>query len=225
MGKPKVLVIDDDDAIRHSLAIALKLNGFETGLAATLKEASVAIEKLEAQLVLLDLDLPDGHGYELLDQIRQEYKNLPVIIMTASLDESSALKGLEMGAQDYVRKPFGVKELVARVWRTLDRPVVVNQSLVVGNLSLNVSQRVLGFEEQVSKLTKRQTEILELMMARPEQVVTRELILDHFRDQGDLLDRSIDAHIHHIRKKIEGLCGTKVKLTTVYGCGYKIECE
>lgn len=220
-----ILVVDDDDAIRNSLAIALKLNGFETSLAATLEEAHTQLESIENHLILLDLDLPDGSGFELLEHVRQAQSDLPVIVLTATLDEDSAYKGLEMGAQDYVRKPFGVKELVARIERTLGRPIMVNQSLQMGDLILNVSQRKLVHQEKEVALTKRQTEILEILISRPGDIVSRERVLDHFKDQGDLLDRSIDAHIFHVRKKLEKVSESKVTLKTVYGSGYKLECE
>lgn len=219
----KILIVEDDPSISHGLQVTLELEGYEVSHAASLKEAEEKNAGQELDLILLDLGLPDGNGFSFLKKLREKSKRIPVIVVTAQTDENSVVEGLQLGANDYIRKPFGQKELIARIKSTLKEPQLKDHQLRFGDLLILVDQRVVKFKQENIELNSREFEILRYLAERPERVVTREALLQAFDRDGDIFDRSVDSYVSRLRNKLKKTGVLGIKITSVYGLGYRIE--
>lgn len=218
-------VVEDDDGVRDLELYALRQAGFEAEGFCTTAAFRAALEKAAPTLVLLDVMLPGEDGVSLLQSLRRDprTKRLPVILVTAKGAEMDKVRGLDAGADDYLTKPFGIMELLARVRALLRRsqdasPVPI---LAVGTLTLDRERHLVSAEGQNVELTHMEFELLSFLMAHTGKAVTREVLLDDVWGLGFAGDtRTVDVHIRSLRQKL-GPCGGMI--LTVRGVGYKLE--
>jgi len=178
MSNAVILVIEDDEGIQDMLTYSLKPDGFELHSAYTAKQGWEIIEDKQIDLVLLDWMLPDKPGIDLLHRIRKYYSQLPVIMITARAEEEDRVLGLDLGADDYITKPFSVRELKSRIQAVLRRTMTDEQPIQVGDLYLDpVSQRV-RVKDQAINLPQTEFRLLHYFMSHPDRVFTRGQLLD-----------------------------------------------
>jgi two-component system, OmpR family, alkaline phosphatase synthesis response regulator PhoP len=225
----KILVVDDEKHILELIKFNLELNQFEVILAENGAEAIEVMKKNSIDLVILDLMLPIIDGIEVLKIIRRSEKTctIPVIMLTAKTAETDKVFGLEIGADDYVTKPFSVKELTARVkalLRRSDYKGISEETIVIKNMVINRTQHNVAINGQEILLTLKEYEVLKLLSENKGKVYNRDQLLnlvwgyDYFGET-----RTVDVHIRHIRKKIEELDPENEYIETVRGVGYKIK--
>jgi DNA-binding response OmpR family regulator len=222
---PAVLLVDDEPAIRESLAFALRRDGFEVEEAASLREARARAGGVD--LLILDLVLPDGNGLDFLRTLRAK-SDVPVIVLTSRDEETERVVGLELGADDYVVKPFSPREVAARVRAVLRRavkaaPQAEETALKVGALSLDASTRKAAVGEQELALSRTEFNLLALFLRSPGRVFERGQILDAVWGSDVVVgDRTVDVHVKALRRKLEEAGGDPRVLETVRGVGYRL---
>jgi len=215
-----VLLVDDEPAIRESLAYALSRDGFAVLEAGSLRQAREQWE--QADLIVLDLMLPDGNGIELLSWLRTQSK-LPVIILSSRGDETDRVVGLELGADDYVVKPFSPREVVARVRAVLRRVEPVAREPETTGLRVDADRRQAWLGGTELDLTKLQFDLLATLLRAPGRVHSRESLLDGVWGETYVSDRTVDVHIKELRKRIAEAGGDPGVIETVRGVGYRLK--
>jgi DNA-binding response OmpR family regulator len=221
----RVLVVDDEKSIRRVVEYALQEGGFEVLSSSRGDDALEVIEREPVDLVVLDLMLPGIDGIEVCRRIRAT-RNVPIIMLSARDDEVDKVLGLEMGADDYVTKPFSPRELVSRVKANLRRARVVpvqEDPIRIGDIEVDPAARTVTRDGQEVPLTFSEFEILLKLMKSPRRVFTREELMDHLWNgsfYGDL--RSVDVHVRHLRQKVERDPANPVLIRTVRGVGYAL---
>lgn len=220
-----VLVVDDDKNICELVRLYLVKEGFEAKCAYTGKQALNLVEEINPAAVILDIMLPEIDGIEVLKQIRQT-KRIPVIMLTAKGETIDKVLGLELGADDYVVKPFEPKELMARVKAVLrrsDDTASDDGEVAFDKLSLNMSTYELRIDGKLTEIPPKELELLNYLCIHPNKVFTRDQLLDEvwgYEYFGD--SRTVDVHVKRLREKVEGV-SDKWSLKTVWGVGYKFE--
>ena len=216
-----VLIVEDEEAIRDLVAFHLEAAGFQV------RQASDGVEGLRQaleeppDLLLLDLMLPGLDGVALLRALRRESR-VPVIMLTARTEEVDRVQGLELGADDYVGKPFSPRELVARVKAVLRRTDPPIERLAAGGVEIDLPAHRCFVEGSERELTLTEFGILRMLMERPGQVLTREMLLEKvwgFDYYGDA--RTVDVHVRHLREKVEAEPSRPRLIETVRGVGYR----
>ena len=224
MAKATVLVVEDEPKIVEVLALYLEREGYQALAAGDGRTALDAFRRKQPDLVILDLNLPEMDGLELCRQIRKE-SSLPIIMLTARDEETDKLIGLELGADDYVTKPFSPREVIARVRAVLRRTAASRRSedvLRAGDLVLDPSRHEARRGEEPLDLTPTEFRLLEVLMGNPGRVFTRLQLLDLVQGEAfEGYERTIDAHIKNLRQKIEPDPRRPSHVLTVYGVGYK----
>ena len=219
----KIFVVEDDENIREIVIYALSSAGFEAIGFETGKEFFAALADELPELVLLDIMLPQDDGLSILKRLRSgsKTKELPVIMLTAKNSEYDKVKGLDMGADDYISKPFGVMELISRINAVLRRSGVEQSGMLeVSGLSLDHARREIRADGEIVKLTFKEYELLHLMMLNAGLVLSRDKIIGSiwgYEFEGE--SRTVDMHIKTLRQKL-GASGKLIK--TVRNVGYKI---
>jgi two-component system response regulator RegX3 len=226
-NRPLVLVVDDEESYRQALASGLTREGFAVEIAGDGHEALRLFHRVHPDLVLLDVMLPDQSGIEICQQMRA-LKPVPIIMVTARDSEVDVVLGLELGASDYVAKPFRLRELVARMRAVLRRGVAVaehhDEILHVGPVRLDAGRREVAVHEQAVDLSRKEFDLLALLMAHSGQVVTRDWCIDRLWWDQELTDtRTLDTHIKRLRRKIEPDPANPRHLVTVRGVGFRFE--
>jgi two-component system response regulator RegX3 len=226
-NRPLVLVVDDEESYRQALASGLTREGFAVEIAGDGHEALRLFHRVHPDLVLLDVMLPDQSGIELCQQMRA-LKPIPIIMVTARDSEVDVVLGLELGASDYVAKPFRLRELVARMRAVLRRGVSVpehqEEVLLVGPVRLDAGRREVAVGEVPVELSRKEFDLLALLMAHSGQVVTRDWCIDRLWWDQELTDtRTLDTHIKRLRRKIEPDPANPRHLVTVRGVGFRFE--
>ena len=221
----RVLVVDDEPAIRESLAFALKREGFAVLEAASLREARARVDE-QAELIILDLVLPDGNGRDFLRALRA-HSDIPVIVLTSRDDETDRVLGLEMGADDYVLKPFSPREVTARVRAVLRRaaskPAPEETALRSGALSVDPRTRRATVASSELALSRTEFNLLTVFLGSPGRVFERSQLLEAVWGSDVVVgDRTVDVHIKALRRKIEEAGGDPRALETVRGVGYRL---
>jgi two-component system OmpR family response regulator len=220
----KVLIVEDEVKIAELVAQYLRNEGYSTVIAADGRQALRLFESEEPHLVVLDVMLPEVSGLEVCRVIRQR-GDTPIIMVTARSEEVDKLLGLELGADDYITKPFSLRELAARIRAVLRRWQRESdaEKLQVGTLELDVHQRVLTVAGRALLLTPTEFRMMEMFMRSPGRVFTRSQILEGALDETfDGYERSIDTHIRNLRRKLEKENAAEY-VTTVFGVGYKLD--
>lgn len=228
---PKILVVDDEEAIVKLVSFNLQKEGFETIAAYDGREALELIHREHPDLVVLDIMLPEMDGFDLCRLLRQEKISTPILMLTAKDEEIDKVLGLELGADDYLTKPFSPRELVARVKAILRRTSEPSEPKASKDTQLTFGELVIfpgRYEVRCSgkevELTPREFELLLLLCRNAGLVLSRERILEQiwgYDYYGD--NRVVDVHIRHLREKIEKDPGTPLYIKTVRGVGYKFQ--
>ncbi|MBW4029687.1 MAG: response regulator transcription factor [Acidobacteria bacterium] len=221
----RILIAEDDAAIVSFLVKGLKAEGYATAVAADGREASrlLASDLESFDLVLLDLGLPGQSGLDVLTQLRQRDAGLPVIVLTARAEVADKVRGLELGANDYVTKPFSFAELLARIRATLrSASQPTTNELVVGDLRLDLFTKVAWRGERRIDLAPREWALLELFMRHPTHVLSRTRILNEVWEYGfDPGNNIVDVYVSYLRKKIN-FDDAPALILTVRGAGYRL---
>jgi DNA-binding response OmpR family regulator len=220
---PKILVVDDELKIARLVKDYLSEAGFDVSLASTGPAAVASARSERPDLVILDLGLPGMDGYDVTRSIRAQ-STIPIIMLTARSEETDRIVGLELGADDYVVKPFSPRELVARVKAVLRRTggEVGTETLRVVDLVISLPHRTVERDGERIDLTTSEFELLRVLASSPGRVFTRGQLLDSLRGVSfESYERAIDAHIKNLRKKLEPDPRHPVYVLTVYGVGYK----
>jgi DNA-binding response OmpR family regulator len=220
----KILVVDDEPKIVHVLRGYLESAGFQVAAAYDGSEALAAFRHEKPDLIILDLMLPAVDGLDVARAIRRE-SDVPLIMLTARVDEADRLIGLELGADDYVTKPFSPREVVARVRAVLRRvggPEATSQSLAVGEVTVDLDKRQASVAGRAVELTPTEFDLLATLMESPGRVFSRMQLLDKVQGYAyEGYERTIDAHVKNLRQKIEPDPRRPLYILTVYGLGYK----
>ncbi|MDR2445717.1 MAG: response regulator transcription factor [Treponema sp.] len=231
--KQTALVVDDEEKILGLVKSYLEANGYTALCAKSGREGMDIFEKNAVSLILLDLMLPDVSGEEFCRKIR-ETSNIPIIMVTAKVEEADIIRGLKIGADDYVTKPFSPRQLMARVGAALRRAgdaanslespqTKPRQFLQHRDLIIDTDRRSVTCNGKTIALTRDEYNILALLMSRQSKIFTRDEILESVKgDDYDAFDRIIDAHIKKIRAKIGDDSKSPKYIATIYGMGYRI---
>ena len=222
----KILAVDDEDSIRELLELQLKRNGYETLTAA---DGQAALEQAaQADLVLLDVMLPGIDGFEVCRRLKADPSTqaIPVIMLTAKSEESDKVLGLELGAGDYMVKPFSVRELLARIKAVLRRSqgsqLAAEQQLTIGPLVMDFSSYTARLGSERLMLTPKEYELLKLLVTNPGRAFMRDELLERvwgYEYYGDT--RTVDVHIRHLRAKLAAVPELAEAIETVRGVGYR----
>jgi len=217
-----VLVVEDESAIAEVAEMYLEQGGFRVRWAPTGADAIKQLDDPSIDIVLLDLMLPDADGVDLFREIRSR-RQLPVIMVTARDAEADRVLGLELGADDYVTKPFSPRELVARVRAVLRRGTVADTTapaIDAGGVHVDLESREVTIHGEVVELTRREFDLLAHVMRHPGRVFTRAQLLEAVWDYpSDIDTRTVDVHVAQVRRKLGDACPLK----TVRGVGYKAD--
>ena len=222
--KSKIMVVDDEMHIRELVRFYLDKAGFDTIEAANAEEALDIVENQYIDLAVVDIMMPGMDGFELVEQMRQ-YREFPVIMLTAKSQSKDKLRGFSLGIDDYVTKPFEPDELMARVKTILKRYSINSSNVVkIGDVIFDGDKYEVRYQEQVIHLPLKQFELAFELAKNPNQIFTREQLIEKIWGMDyDGFDRTVDVHIKRIRENLGHLPGFKV--VTVRGLGYKIEVE
>ncbi len=226
MNDPRVLVVDDEPMVREVLTRYLEKEGFDVATAGDGEEALAAFESAPPDLVLLDLMLPRIDGLEVFRRMRAGAAT-PVIMLTAKGEETDRVVGLELGADDYVTKPFSPREVVARVRAVLRRAgasVPADAVLTYGEIGIDPFRREVRIRDKPVKLTRKEFDVLHFLAAQPSITFTRSQLLEEVWDfawDGDT--STVTVHVRRLREKIEADPSNPRHLLTVWGVGYRFE--
>jgi two-component system response regulator RegX3 len=222
----RVLVVEDEESYSDALSYLLRKEGFEVSVAATGPDALADFDRAGADIVLLDLMLPGMPGTEVCRQIRQT-SNVPVIMVSAKDDEVDKVVGLELGADDYVTKPYSPRELVARIRAVLRRgadPDLAPPTLEAGPVRMDVERHVVTIAGEEIRLPLKEFELLEMFLRNAGRVLTRGQLIDRVWGSDYVGDtKTLDVHVKRLRAKIEPNPAEPTLLTTVRGLGYKLD--
>lgn len=217
----KILIIEDDSTIRSSLKYCLEAEGYE------IEESSTANESLKkinsSDLILLDVNLPDKSGFELLPEIKK-IKNVPIIFLTANDLETSIVMGLDMGADDYITKPFRTRELISRIKNVLRRSTQIQDKINIKNITIDLQQAKVFKNNQDLGLTAIEYKILLILAINRNQILSREKILASIWDVNEeyVYDNTLTVYIKRIREKIEDNPSNPQIIETIRSQGYRI---
>jgi two-component system catabolic regulation response regulator CreB len=223
--KPSILIVEDESGIADTLQYALSTDGFEPAWVATGEAALVRLRQSPVALVILDVGLPDQNGFEVFKRLRA-FTDVPVVFLTARADEIDRVVGLELGADDYVAKPFSPRELVARVRTILRRSVRPPAPAAVPParpFEVDEGRRQIRFYGHVLELSRYEFGLLKTLIERPGHVFRRDVLLDKVWDErSDSLDRTVDAHVKTLRAKLKVVAPQLEPIRTHRGSGYAL---
>ncbi|MDE3065297.1 MAG: response regulator transcription factor [Acidobacteriota bacterium] len=220
-----VLVVEDEESYLDALSVGLTVEGFSVVGAGTIAEARTLLDSSRPDLVLLDVMLPDGSGIDFCREVRGSSR-VPVIMVTARDSEVDVVLGLEIGAADYVTKPYRLRELVARMRAVLRRPTSTPEGTVVafGDVRIDVGRHSVTRRGREVELSRKEFDLLALFASRLGQVVTREVCLDTLWWGLELSDtRTLDTHVKRLRQKIEDDPAHPRHLLTIRGVGFRLD--
>lgn len=220
----KILLVEDDSQIAAYLGELLRAEGFDTQIAGSKKEAGECLLAQDFDLVLLDVSLPDGNGFSICAEVKREYE-IPVVFLTASGDEYSVVAGLDMGADDYIAKPFRSRELISRIRSVLRRCKKEQRILSCGDLRVNVSSATVTKGEKELFLSALEYRLLLLLLQNKGQILTRNQLLEEIWDaSGEYVnDNTLSVYMKRLREKIEENPQSPRLLHTIRGIGYRME--
>ena len=220
-----VLIVDDEQPIREMVEFSLERAGFRVVEAADAAEARVAVADQQPDLILLDWMLPDMSGLDLARALRRENlaREIPIVMLTARTEEEDKVRGLDAGADDYVTKPFGPRELIARIKAVLRRAAgdASDEILEIGPLRIEVAAHRVLVDDAAVHLGATEFRLLKFFVGHPDRVYTREQLLDHVWGPNVYVEeRTVDVHIRRLRKALDGT-GAERFVQTVRGAGYR----
>ena len=219
-----ILIVDDSTSVRRLLEEYLNGQGFRVVMAVNGREAIYTARHEQPDLILLDLMMPEMDGYEFLRRYRQE-RQTPVIIITAREEEADAVLGLELGADDYIIKPFRMREMVSRihaVLRRADGETAPERILRSGDLVVDETARTVSLRDAPVRLTHTEFDLLALLMTAPGRVFTRAQLGEHLSELGfSGVERTLNVHVRNLRLKVQSGPGLPEYIETVFGVGYR----
>ena len=225
-----ILIADDNEDITDILANYVRREGYEPIVAADGLQAYEAYKKYAPCVVLLDVMMPNMDGFDVCRKIRKD-SNVPIILISAKGEDFEKIMGLDIGADDYIVKPFSPSEVMARVRAVLRRmktvtevPAATEQQIILGNMRINLDEYTLYIDEKQIKLTKKEIETMWMLASNPNKVFTRDNLLDSlwgYDYYGD--SRTVDSHIKRLRAKLEHVEHKDWSIKTIWGVGYKLE--
>ncbi|MBI9050468.1 MAG: response regulator transcription factor [Anaerolineaceae bacterium] len=228
MNNQQILIVEDEHSIGEVVSLYLRRAGYDVTYMDNGEEALTFLKTKKPDLVVLDLMLPKVDGWEITRWLR-EHGDIPIIMVTARREETDSIAGLEMGADDYVTKPFSPQELVSRVRAVLRRAQPAGQvqeeaEITLGELHINQNQRLLTIAEKEIPLSVKEFELLWFLMSNPRQVFSRDQLLENIWGLSQYIDPgTVTVHIRRIREKIEEDSSNPRHIQTVWGVGYKFE--
>ncbi len=220
---PRILIIEDDRRLGENLKVNLELRQYTVELAPHLNAARTSLQSGTFDACLMDVELPDGSGLEFCKAVRALDPLVPIIMITARVDETSALSALQGGADDYVRKPFGIRELALRLEKLLQKRPRLTPKLAFEQLEIDLDTRRASYAGQDLDLGKKELEILQVFLANPGRLFSRDALLQLIDRDSFLQGRTVDSHISHLRKKLTQVGCTHLRIASVYGEGYRFE--
>ena len=225
MGSPLILVVDDEPSVRDLIADALNLAGYSSICAAHGLEAVTKLRENQIDLMILDINMPNMDGYEVLQRMREQGSRTPVIVLTARLDREDTKRAFELGADDFVRKPFGIEELTLRVNDILkrSRSQSENESVIVaGTIVMNLDQHQVCVDELDIDLSPTEFRLLQTFMENPGRVLSKNFLLTEVWGIDNYADpNAVETYVSYLRKKL----GNSLPLRTVRGVGYQLAKE
>jgi two-component system, OmpR family, catabolic regulation response regulator CreB len=232
--KPKVLIVEDEPGIADTLQYALRTEGFEPAWCATGEEALARIEREPPALVILDVGLPDASGFEIFKRIRAT-SEVPVVFLTARSDEIDRVVGLELGADDYIAKPFSPRELVARVRGVLRRsaksapvvppaaPAPAGPASAAPTIAVDEGKMQIRYHGRLLELSRYEFGLLKTLAGRPGHVFSRDALLERvWGNDTESMDRTVDAHVKTVRAKMKAIAPDEEPIRTHRGSGYSL---
>ena len=220
---PRIFLVEDDREIAKNLTLLLRSEGFTVSHAATRGEASAMLAGNLFDLALVDIALPDGNGFTVCTEIKERYQ-IPVLFLTASGDEASVVTGLNMGADDYITKPFRPRELIARIRAALRKQERAGQAFEVCGLCVDTASGVVTKYGREIFLSALEYRLLLIFMNNPKNIITRSRLLDELWDAaGEFVnDNTLTVYIKRLREKIENDPANPQIILTVRGTGYRL---
>jgi DNA-binding response OmpR family regulator len=217
-----VLLVEDDKRLGDSVRSNLELRGYAVTLCHTAAHAREVLLRENFAAGVLDIELPDGDGIALCEAMRLRDPELPILIITARSDENTALKSLGAGADDHIRKPFGLRELALRLEKLIQKRSRLTPHLELGGLILDLDEKKAMNQSQDLNLSRREFLLLRIFLENKGRLLTRSQLLNAMEGEDLLQDRTIDSHISHLRRKLQqGNCHT-ISIASVYGEGYRL---
>ena len=230
--KPRILIVEDEPGIADTLQYALRTDGFEPAWCATGEEALARIASEPPALVILDVGLPDASGFEIFKRIRVA-SDVPVVFLTARSDEIDRVVGLELGADDYVAKPFSPRELVARVRGVLRRtakgaaaaaaPAAAASATPTVPIAVDEGRMQIRYHGRLLELSRYEYGLLKTLALRPGHVFSRDALLERvWGNDTESMDRTVDAHVKTVRAKMKAIAPQQEPIRTLRGSGYAL---
>ena len=219
----KILLVEDNVRLSELVKKNLIKSGFVTDIAKDIEEAVHNLKSYSYDAIVLDLNLPDGNGMSFLKQIRDKKNQIPVIILTANIDFNNKIKGLNIGADDYLTKPFKHEELVARLKAILRRPNnYLEQKINIKNVSFDTDNYQLKINDIIVKIAKKESIILEILLKKYNKTVTKNMLLDKgYEIDKEINSNSLEVSLHRLRKILEK-SESALKIKNLRGIGYII---
>ena len=228
----RILLLEDDVSLIDGLIYSLKKNGFDVEVARTVNQAIQHLTELSKyDLLILDVTLPDGTGFDVCERVRKQNQQIPIIFLTASDEEVSVIRGLDSGGDDYITKPFSPREVAFRVKAQLRRqqyqaaqPINGQACLIAGPLTLDKESCRLYKNGKEIGLTGREFLLLSYLMENADKIISKERLYEQvWGEYSSICDNTIMVHIRHLREKIEDNPSAPQQLITVKGLGYKLK--
>lgn len=219
----EVLLVEDDPILGKSIKNTLELETFSVKWSPSVEGVKPLLNNNDFQCMLLDIGLPDGNGISLCKQLRNEYSKVPIIFLTAQTDEETLLNAFDAGANDFLRKPFSQRELLARIKAHTKEVSGTTSTSTYRDLKIDMDKREVLFQGKQIDFNNTEIQILYFLSTNAEKIVTRDRLMEFLGKEGEIFDRTIDSHISHIRKQLKVLNITQLQIKSVYGVGYKLE--
>jgi two-component system, OmpR family, response regulator len=219
----KILLLEDDPVLGKGLQVHLQTAGYQVIWETHLSKARFTESEDDFDILLLDVNLPDGSGFDLCRDVRRNGSRLPILMLTARSDEDSVVTGFEAGANDYIRKPFSNRELLARIQSHLKEPFARDEQIRCGPVLVLIDQRKVMIDGNDMEFNRREFDIFVHLAKSPGTVLSREQLITRIDSADNILDRTIDSHFSHIRSKLKKKGIQNVAIRSVYGVGYTLE--
>jgi DNA-binding response OmpR family regulator len=217
-----VLLLEDNETLAKHLKAGLELANFKVSHAATLSEARKLLLRERFSVLLFDVNLPDGTGFELCQEVVEAQLDAPVIFLTAKTDEESAVEGLSLGAKDYVRKPFQIRELVARMRAQIARSGQAGKQAQYEGIVIDMAERRAKYRDKELELSRGEFDVFSYLVRHGGNLVDREKCLEEIDSGSEVNSRSLNVVVSRIRKKLAGAGAKDVVIASEYGIGYRL---